>query len=611
MRDIYDADFSLLVNCICELPDMQAILETEPLNDKQLVAEDKIIALGSMMSAEVFTRKKVIITEMVAESIEILGPLPCNFALSSCGSTYVNHAPYGGLSCFLLIEQDSPSIKSYFRNLLSLVVMKMMNIGETCLSQLNIRSLHWMKTELKIFSGSGLLSFMDDVDKKNLPKIFIERIRSAVDLLCSATSNKAAEREDVFEVSDGPSFICGDLRLFKELSTVRQTVVQREQADIDHRDHVLDTLQSLIIEVDPFNNIAITDDYENMLQKGVLDLPEKFLNVLFEMEKNLTSEDSKTRLEEMMPTNYVPLNASLTIATTVDDGKMVTRFLNDTDNMMSPRSPNLHSTRKSKQWWHEGLDRTDPRASKDTTTWNAQTSHNVKALKELKLKKRDSGFVGSDFYRGFMVKPTGESVGYTHPQKRPSQITLSASDDDRDEESSMGFTTQTQTQNKVSSRIPAEPLHPTSIVRRRAPIPPPVDPSVVQPKNASNRIRASEAPLRKSREVTPPPKCTSEKFDRLVTSVPVYNGKPRNVLTDDTVHNLTLLNCLTTVIKQSRQNSVTVTSNIPPQLDKKVLDMMYLKILQIVLPLIEHLRPMVKNTRTIQAVRKSLSTMGK
>lgn len=623
MRDVYEADFNLLVSCIKELPDMQAILETETLTNKQLVAEDKIIAIASLMAAESFERKKRIISTIFNESVAILGHLPCSYALS-CHyprQSTVNSFPFGAMNLFLLIEKESAAIRTYFRNLLSLVAMKMVDLGETALLDLNIRSLHWMKAELELSSGFALLAFMDDVDKKNLPKIFIERLRSPVDLLCSATSNKGSEREDVYEVSDGPKFVCGDPRLFKELASVRQTVVQREQADVDFKEKLLNDLHSLVLALDPFDNVALTTEYEDMIQRDVLDLPEQLLSVVFGLEKYLVSDDPKTRLEEMMLINYVPLNAVLTISTETCDGVTETRFADDTDDMESPRTHKRHQGRQkpfSDRWWPESdLENANqsPRnsQSKDQTTWNTpRFSDEGKQLKELKLKKRES-MQGSDYYRGYMVKNTGQAVGYVHPAKRASQYNLAVSEDDDDlGESSLGFSSKSNAKKKNSPRISTELLHPVSQVRR-APIPPPVDPSVVKPKNASDRVRVKDKPNRK-RATSPTPYKKKppviETFQRLVTSVPVHNGKPKDVLKGETVHNLTLLHCLTTVIKQSRRKPLINTDHKAPQLDKKVLDTVYLKVLQIILPLIEHLRPLVKTAKTATALKKTLYSMG-
>ena len=119
--------------------------------------------------------------------------------------------------------------------------------------------------------------------------------------------------------------------------TVRQTVVQREQADIDFKEKMLSELQSLVLALDPFDNVTLSTEYEDMIQRDVLDLPEKLLMVLFGLEKNLVSDEPKTRLEEMMQINYVPLNAVMSFTTEVCDGVIETRFTYATDNLESPR----------------------------------------------------------------------------------------------------------------------------------------------------------------------------------------------------------------------------------------------------------------------------------
>ena len=605
MRDVYEADFGLLLSCINELPDMQAILDTGTLSNKQLLAEDKIIAITSLMVAETFERKKRILTSIFNDSIAILGPLPCSYALTSHypSLSTVNSYSFGAMNLFLLIEKDSAAIRSYFRNLLSLIAMKMVDLGETALSDLNIRSLHWMKSELAQTSGFALLAFMDDVDKKNLPKIFVERLRSPVDLLCSATSNKVSERDDVYEVSDGPKLVCGDPRLFKELMTVRQTVVQREQADVDFKEKMLSELQSLVLALDPFDNVTLSTEYEDMIQRDVLDLPEKLLMVLFGLEKNLVSDEPKTRLEEMMQINYVPLNAVMSFTTEVCDGVIETRFTDDTDNLESPRALNQIQGRLkpfSVHWWQEpesGNFQNSPRnsQSKDETTWNTPRDiDDRKLLRELKLKKQES------------VQGTG-SVNTT---KRAINQNRNIDNDTENgnDDSSVGFSTKSHGKAKESPQ--AEPLHPVSQVRR-APIPPPVNPEVVKPKNASDRVRVKEKPKRaKSPSLYKKKPPVVEPFKRLITSIPVHIGKPKDVLKGETVHNLTLLQNLTTMIKQSQADPLIITGHQAPQLDKKVLDIVYLKVLQIILPLIEHLRPLVKSSKSVSVLKKALYSMG-
>ncbi|XP_019630932.1 PREDICTED: uncharacterized protein LOC109474900 [Branchiostoma belcheri] len=93
----------------------------------------------------VTVKMKQFSADMVEECIETLGPVPCQYAMVGMGSICREEmTPYSDLEFAILVEEGkcTDQTKTYFRTLTHLFHLKVLNLGETILPSMAIKSLN-------------------------------------------------------------------------------------------------------------------------------------------------------------------------------------------------------------------------------------------------------------------------------------------------------------------------------------------------------------------------------------------------------------------------------------------------------------------------------------